>query len=375
MSAEPALPASEDALVSAWFEAPRTGLRLEDGRLLRVVFPGVPGPGHGPDVRDAILDAGGDYLKGDIEFHLATSGWRAHGHHRDPAFARVVLHVAAANDTGELRTPHGVGRDVPVLVFRPPRAPHPSPPPFTPPCAFEAARGRDIETPLAALSRRRLRAKAARLQARLATETPAQALYATLLETLGGPANRDAFAAAAAALPLPALLEHREAAPGGGGTLALAAALRPVLNDQPLASAGLRPAARPARRLESAAALVDALWPVGSSAAWPAALAPGTKLPGPLKVQGIGRPMAIELAVNAVLPTSFASGEWDAPAVDAAWAALPSPGTYGRLRPLEHWLGQSGAKPFTSAARLQAGLLLHNDYCSRGACGRCPLSD
>jgi len=43
---------------------------------------------------------------------------------------------------------------------------------------------------------------------------------------------------------------------------------------------------------------------------------------------------------------------------------------HGRLRRL----GAGGARVFPGAARLQGGLLLHADYCTRGACGRCPLS-
>jgi hypothetical protein len=79
--------------------------------------------------------------------------------------------------------------------------------------------------------------------------------------------------------------------------------------------------------------------------------------------------MAVELAVNAVLPVLAAGG--GTTEAEALLAHLPSPGTYGRLRSLERWLG--GA-PFTGAAALQGGLLLHADYCTRGRCGRCPLS-
>ncbi|MGI8927189.1 MAG: hypothetical protein ACR2HN_11170, partial [Tepidiformaceae bacterium] len=89
---------------------------------------------------------------------------------------------------------------------------------------------------------------------------------------------------------------------------------------------------------------------------------------------GLGRAAAIELAVNAILPVALASGAWPPAAAEAALAALPSPGTYGRLRRLEGWLASGGERPFGSVARLQGGLLLHADYCTRGLCGRCPLS-
>jgi hypothetical protein len=89
-----------------------------------------------------------------------------------------------------------------------------------------------------------------------------------------------------------------------------------------------------------------------------------------LRVPGIGRETAVELAVNAVLPVALASGEWGEDRAIAALRSLRSPGTYGKLRRLEGWL----AAPFDSAAALQGGLLLHADYCTKGMCGRCPLS-
>lgn len=369
-----ATPAPESAVAAAWFAGPRPPLRLEDGRPLKVIFPGIPGAGPGPDARDAILDAGGDYLKGDVEFHLAASGWRAHGHHRDPAYGRVVLHVVAHNDTATPTTIHAGARSIPVLVL-PPAPAAQFPPPFTPPCAYEAAAGRDLDTPFAALSRRRLRSKAAHVSHRIDAAGPPQALYSLLLETIGGPANRAAFAALAAELPLPALLERAVAAPRNVPRhLAIAAELRPHLSTASLHTAGIRPAARPARRLEATAHLLAQLWPAGVEPAWPASLAPDARLPNALRVPGIGRALAIELCVNAVLPAALVSSAWPAAAVEAHWAALPSPGTYGKLRPLERWLTTGGERPFRTAATLQAGLLLHADYCSKGACGRCPLS-
>ncbi|MGH2633980.1 MAG: hypothetical protein ACRDG3_11265, partial [Tepidiformaceae bacterium] len=91
---------------------------------------------------------------------------------------------------------------------------------------------------------------------------------------------------------------------------------------------------------------------------------------------------------NAVLPVALAGGCWPEAALEGAWLALAAPGTYGKLRPLAGWLGGGAASqadaaapagtaasgPFTTAARLQGGLLLHSDYCTRGACGRCPFS-
>jgi hypothetical protein len=361
----------EAALAGLWgagFAGPR---RLEDGRLLRVIFPGVPGGGSGPDYRDAILDAGGDLLRGDVELHLRASGWRQHGHHRDPAYAGVVLHVVAENDTGAAATLHASGRAIAVLVARGRLSPPAMGNVFRPPCALASARGRDPLPALERLGGRRLRLKAARIAPLVERVGAGQALYALLLETLGGPANRGPFAAIAGRLPLAALLERVESA--AYRPLAIAAELKAAAAPLALCSVGLRPMAAPARRLETAGSLIAALWERGAGPGWPRALPPASSWRS-LAVPGIGRGTAIEICANAVLPVALATGSWLEEEVEAAWAALPSPGTYGRLRGLEGWLTASSERPFTSAARLQGGLLLHADYCSRGMCGRCPLS-
>lgn len=374
MSAAPraALPAGSEAAVAARWAAGLPGpLRLEDGRALRVVFPGVPGGGAGPDFVGAILDAGGDLLRGAVEIHLLASGWRAHGHHDDPAYASVVLHAVAANDTHAALTPHRAGRLIPVLVL-PPAAPV-FPPPFTPPCAI-ATRGGLMPGPaLERMGLRRLRVKAARISPLVAAHGPGQALYALLLETLGGPANREAFASLARTLPLAHLLEAADGSPAPR-PFTLTAHLKGRAAGIAVRRAGLRPMASPARRLEAAGQLIARLWPAGASPGFPPSLGPDVSQRA-FEAPGIGRSLAIECLVNAVLPVALASAAWTEAACEAALLRLPSPGTYGRLKSLEGWLGGRESRPFPSAARLQGGLLLHADYCTRGMCGRCPVSD
>ncbi len=358
--------ASEAALAARWARGLAGPLRLEDGRPLHVVFPGVPGGAAGPDFRGAILDAGGDLLRGEVELHLLASGWRAHGHHNDPAYASVVLHVVGANDGPGALTAHTSGRLIAVLVL-PPEAPA-FPPPFTPPCALACAQGLMPGPALERLGLRRLRIKAARASQLIAAGGPGQALYTLLLEHLGGGANREAFASLGRTLPLAALLEAADATPGVERALALSAHLKGRAAGIAVRRAGLRPMASPGRRIEAAGRLFARLWPAGAAPAFPCA---GPPEPRALQAEGIGRALATELLVNAVLPVALAANAWPEAEVEAALLKLPTPGTYGRLKPLERWLGE---KPFPSAARLQGGLLLHADYCTRGMCGRCPLS-
>ncbi len=89
---------SEATLVEWWLAGLRGVRRIEDGRAVRVVFPGILGGGRGPDVRDAVLELAGDTLRGDIEVHLRDCSWYEHGHDNDPAYSAVVLHLVAGND-------------------------------------------------------------------------------------------------------------------------------------------------------------------------------------------------------------------------------------------------------------------------------------
>lgn len=352
----------EVELAARWAAGLRGRLVLEDGRPLRVIFPGVPAGGGGPDFRGAILEAGGDLLLGDVEVHLRESGWRLHGHHGDPAYAGVVLHVVAVNDTGSRFTVHGGGRAVPVLVLPPGRSLGWG---FAPPCSGEGRRAA-VAPLLERLARRRLRAKAARLEPLVAARGEGEALWRALLRTLGGPANGAPFFALGERLGLAAAREVLAA----GGVSALAEALSAHAGGLPLRRCGVRPAAAPGARLAAAARLAARLWPDPAAPAWPTPLGDPSSLLSVLAGPGIGRATAVELVVNAVLPVGLVVGRWEEEAAVALLCRLPSPGTYGVLRQLEGWLGSR----FRTAADLQGALLLHRDYCTRGACGRCPLS-
>src|SRR6266705_2887028 len=92
---------TEADLAAAWETRayPPTALVDSRGRRLQVVFPGRRWGGPGPDFRGAVLAlADGTLLRGDVEVHLRASGWAAHRHADDPAYANVVLHVVQAAD-------------------------------------------------------------------------------------------------------------------------------------------------------------------------------------------------------------------------------------------------------------------------------------
>jgi hypothetical protein len=99
--------------------------------------------------------------------------------------------------------------------------------------------------------------------------------------------------------------------------------------------------------------------------------------PWPKATALIGRGRAIEIATNAVLPALNLQARLSADlalerAVSSVYRSLPLPAAYGSVAFLKENL--AGGK-FVSTARRQQGLLyLLENYCSRGGCGRCPLS-
>ncbi|HEY9173493.1 MAG TPA: DUF2851 family protein [Verrucomicrobiae bacterium] len=72
----------------------RDRLRTLEGQPVRVLHPGFLNREGGPDFRDALVGIGDEPPRcGDVEVDLRASGWRAHGHDRNPNFKNVILHV------------------------------------------------------------------------------------------------------------------------------------------------------------------------------------------------------------------------------------------------------------------------------------------
>lgn len=94
---DPLPPITEKQLAHLWERraARSRALRTEEGNRIRVLYPGRPGVTAGPDFRNALLlveDQG--LVQGDVEVHLRQHDWRSHGHHEDPNYNGVALHVA-----------------------------------------------------------------------------------------------------------------------------------------------------------------------------------------------------------------------------------------------------------------------------------------
>ncbi len=101
---------TEATLVQTWLSF-RPGTRLSDtsGWPLLIVDPGQRNHYDGPDILNATLFYRGTICTGDIECHLNAESWFQHGHDRDRAYAGVILHVVQTRPTGNSpQLPHVV---------------------------------------------------------------------------------------------------------------------------------------------------------------------------------------------------------------------------------------------------------------------------
>lgn len=378
--------ASEAELSAVWAGQllARRSLRTEDGAPLRVIYRGLAGAGPGPDFREAIVAGPEGPRHGDVELHVRESDFRRHGHHLDPAYAGVVLHVVFEAE-GALATALPGGGQAPVLVAPPPPArvrkgwePARA---WAEPCATAPGRlgPEACAGTLDRLGEMRFRQKvyAAGRELERADRDADVVIWAGLLEGLGYGGLREPFRELVRRAPWREV-RGRMLTEGGDPREAAESLLAAALLTVPLEGVRTRPGNGPETRLRAAAALAarfaangpaGALLPLAGLAPRPAVAALIAALSVPRLV---GRGRAVELALNAVLPPAAAcagSAEEEA-RVEAVYASLPSAGRYGSVRHLERAL--TGVRP--SARRAQGMLYLLKQYCTQGGCGRCPLS-
>jgi len=114
----PATAIPEKSVVEIWQHClpGRTDLVTEEGEGISIVYPGMINGDRGADLVDAIIHTENKYLRGSIEVHVKSSGWWSHGHHEDPAYNDVVLHVVYRQDKKEAVNLQN-GKIIPTLVL------------------------------------------------------------------------------------------------------------------------------------------------------------------------------------------------------------------------------------------------------------------
>lgn len=217
---------NEAVLAAVWNEqAPLRGPMWDcDGQPVAVVYRGRWTAGSGPDFEGAILNIGegpGSLVNGAVEIHLRCADWWAHGHHTDPRYNSVALHVVLWPAAARPVTRQD-GAQVPTLVL----ADY-----ITLPAAELVERARPLVQNLGTLSEEpcwqrtqswpiekilgiieeagntRFAARAATIEADLSVlDSPDEAFYRGLMDSMGYSANREPMRQVASALPVSALV-------------------------------------------------------------------------------------------------------------------------------------------------------------------------
>ena len=89
---------SEKLVVYIWQHQLVSNLVTDTGGNVHVIFPGRISSNRGGDFSDAVMTIGNKSVLGDIEIHVRSSQWYAHGHHQDSHYNNIVLHVVMWHD-------------------------------------------------------------------------------------------------------------------------------------------------------------------------------------------------------------------------------------------------------------------------------------
>ena len=107
--------AGEDIIQFIWKQRLYKGplLHTTCGQKLVVLRPGEQNFHAGPDFFNARVRLGPLIWAGNVEVHQRASDWYKHGHHIDPAYNNVILHVVGKHDSD---ISNSLGRRIPTLV-------------------------------------------------------------------------------------------------------------------------------------------------------------------------------------------------------------------------------------------------------------------
>ena len=423
---EPGFPYGEDLLQFIWEQRlydPRA-LRTADGRAVEVVRPGRIQQHSGPDLEGALIRIDGQLWAGNVEVHLRSSEWNAHGHRFDPAYENVVLHVVYEHDA-EVRTLRG---HVPPTLELMPRISTDSiamhlelmrSRAFVP-CAKLLHLADPLRTGvwLERVLIGRLERKTSHVEAlyRQLGNDPSETVYHMLVRAFGMKVNAEPFGMLAHALPLKVLLKYRDDALRTEALLFGQAGLLQVdfvdehprrlqeehallarmhgLRPAPVAGwkfARMRPVNFPTVRIaqlarslmhcdgsfaelleEDDVSALRARLAVEASSYWHTRYR--FDQPGPPRPKRLGRTGVDHLIINAVVPALFALGRlhgrpsWEDRALHLLEQLPPE-----RNRLLDGWAALGLAAD--SAARGQALIELKNGHCTARGCLSCGIGN
>ena len=108
----------ETMLHHAWRLADGTRARVAgaDGTRYRVLYSGMPGGSYGPDFKQAVLERDdGSEIIGDVEIHVRSREWYAHGHDSDDKYCGVKMHGVWSAADGDGNVVNAAGLRVPQI--------------------------------------------------------------------------------------------------------------------------------------------------------------------------------------------------------------------------------------------------------------------
>jgi hypothetical protein len=424
----------ELALSAAWHGGLTRSLVDTDGRTINVVFAGHWSHGFGPDFTGAMLEMpDGGLVTGAVELHHDASDWTKHGHHLDPRYNSVVLHVVSRADVAETLRADGSG--VPMAVLTVPdevlfRIDARLPEIWSELGGDVCAAGLAVQEPqkvvhvLQRLGDERLHERVTRIEGDLHVSAPREILTRMLLEAMGYSENRQPMLALAdqlnrndwsRCLSKFAIQDRADVTKallfGVGGFLPLSPTdahlaglepaqvkvvediwdrLHPALDVQPIATtawvrARTRPANHPAARLATTSLLLASLVddPVGDLlraireapdvAVWlrQLTLRSGRSTLGESRARAVTASVAIPLAI------AIARQSGDSVVEDAASMAWDRLRASEWSRPAKRALHQVAGDITLRGLgeRGQQGLLkLDRDFCQPRRCFECPVA-
>lgn len=400
----------EFVLHAAWRRA--RWARTRKGQIYRILYPGRPGGGAGPDFKDAVLvSPQGLPIRGDVEIHVRPAEWFGHGHDADEKYNGVAFHVSPDHDGSRPATTRS-GILIPLLLLPAARgkgdarrrAAYPERGVQGADQLCKLPRGADLgsvpQISLAEAGELRFLARSAGFALELRTSAAEEVVWRAVLECLGYAQNRRGFRVLGVGLPWKEL--RRCLLPGIGEEAAAelllwAAGFEPfppkLQAGRPPRLHGRRPRWRlpggrpdnhPARRIRGAAALairfVEGGGPAATLARWASTSKKPSEFLARLRVPSappdrralIGPGRAAEISINAVLPAMHALASRDerwhlAEASLGMYRKHPKLPENGITREMRRVMASLGRSDPVAGAREQQGLIYLYRVMTHGA--------
>ncbi len=374
-----------------WFCINR--LMSQDKRL-RGIFHGRLNTIEGPDFESAEFQLDGKIYRGDVEIHIRSGDWQAHGHHMDQNYNQVILHLVLEDADSPVWNSHG--QQVPTFSFS-----------RFPPYNSRAAAAmctpqrRPSDSLLTRLAFERFVHNGRVLVNRMSCSSRDQTLYQQLLYIIGKPQNTLPFLRLSEIMPWRDVITLRSryhiSIKGWFYILRRLAGLigcEPSYPEERLLSArsfqpkvwskaGNRPCNRPASRLYGLAFFISRLPSESLYMTWHDILSQRLPVRATLDnlvrlhitpgKSGWGKGQVLEVVGNIILPYFYfeslsAGSDGFGDYLAELFFSLPRANEYSRLRRFRTVYCED-----FSFSRDQAYLYIQNHFCATGNCNICPL--